>query len=382
MSRLISSSLPLLLVAAAFAAQSLAYASDFPTLRPEYVAGGWRTGSATSVPVIRGEAPERALGRLAPSKQKAFAGIAEQAHRIVERNAALGLLLLERDGSVVFEEYARGADAGTLLLGASVTKSVTSLAVAHALCDGALKSLDDKAGTYSSALAGTTFGRSTIRELLTMTSAGPRSVHWGQPAPTFNLDVYWRRAQTLRAAIRQYGNGEDNWNHGSFDYKTLDTIVLGLLVTDAVGEPFHAYLSRTVWQRIGAQADSALLVDVNGDAGVSGFFGATLRDWGRFALYVLERMEDPGGACLATYLRDATRQQVVNRGRIGSGFFGYGYQFWVRNKHVRAPAFFMVGLGGQRIAVDPKSGRVLVLSAYVEDFMPEVYELFDRWTRI
>ena len=41
----------------------------------------------------------------------------------------------------------------------------------------------------------------------------------------------------------------------------------------------------------------------------------------------------------------------------------------------------MTGYGGQRIGVDPVSGRVLVLIGHVENFMPEVYRLFNLWTK-
>ena len=86
--------------------------------------------------------------------------------------------------------------------------------------------------------------------------------------------------------------------------------------------------------------------------------------------------------CLSRYLQEATTTQISNDSdRISKDFRGYGYMFWSENWRVKEPSFWMTGLGGQRIGVDLKSGRTLVLISNAEDFMPAVYRVFDTWAR-
>ena len=70
-------------------------------------------------------------------------------------------IIAERD---TLTEYA-------LVGGNSMSKSVTSLAVGLALCNGNIQSLDDSAQVYAHELEGTTRGQTTIRQLLMMSSA-------------------------------------------------------------------------------------------------------------------------------------------------------------------------------------------------------------------
>ena len=103
---------------------------------------------------------------------------------------------------------------------------------------------------------------------------------------------------------------------------------------------------------------------------------ATLGDWGRLALRVLAlRGASTGDACMQAFVSDATRRQIPT-GASG-GFEGYGYQVWTDGRILPPESFWILGFGGQRIGVDPASGRILVAFAWQPD--DGVFQLFRNW---
>ncbi len=223
-------------------------------------------------------------------------------------------------------------------------------------------------------------GSTPVRALRTVESQR-RATHDATLADATS-NLFRHQTSTIRQGFTDHGgNGADASTPGSFEYKNFDTYALGVVAADAAKAPFPEYFSRAVWQKIGAQADAAWLLDRNGDTATALGFGAVLRDWGRLALFVHDQVAQGGAdSCLARYLREATSTRIANdMTRIGQAHRGYGYQFWTDNWIARGPNFWMMGYGGQRVAIDPASGRVMVLVASVEDFMPEVYRLFNRW---
>ena len=80
-------------------------------------------------------------------------------------------------------------------------------------------------------------------------------------------------------------------------------------------------------------------------------------------------------------MREATKAQISNRSEHGQAFRNYGYQFWTDNKLVTTPAAWLNGYGGQRIGIDLKSGKIVVMLSYKLGAVASMYKLFDEWTR-
>ncbi len=359
-----------------------AIAQPVPGLPPELIISGWLKPPFKSGSVSRGNLQVRELRAAQLEVLDAKTRIVTEAKRVFEQNSAIGLLLIEKDGSILFESYKRGADQHSVMIGYSMSKSATSVAVGQALCDGVFTSLDDAAEKYSETLKGTAYGQATLQELLNLASGGKKGEQAGQAVPGITSDILRHQTRTIRSGFKEFGGGGASAaTRGELSYKNYDTYALGVALADASKQPAYAYFSQAVWSRIGAQSDAAWLLDRNGDTSTAEGFGATLRDWGRFALYVRDQAAADNTSCLGNYLRQATSKRVSNNTQILSHFRSYGNGFWADNYLVKSPSFWMTGYAGQRIAVDPASGRVLVLIANVEDFMPEVYRLFDFWTR-
>jgi CubicO group peptidase (beta-lactamase class C family) len=150
-----------------------------------------------------------------------------------------------------------------------------------------------------------------------------------------------------------------------FHYASSETVVLGVLLRAVTGMGLSEYLTKRLWQPMGAEADATWVRTSDGLESALGSFNAILRDYGR--LGVLLANDGVIGARRVVpkdYLLDATdahRQPDAFAPRRATPYFGYGYQFWIFPGEKRR--FALLGVYGQAILVDPELKLVMVLTA-------------------
>ena len=281
------------------------------------------------------------------------------------RNPATGLLVA-RDDTILVERYQYARTDRDRFTSWSMAKTVTSMLVGIAIGEGRIRSVDDTAATYVPGLAGTEYGRTSLRHLLQM-SSGVRFVE----EYTGVDDVSRLAAETFRqlgfggvASVKPYN--ERALPAGTrFSYASVETEVLGLVLTAAVGRPVAEYLQDKIWQPIGAEADAAWIIDRAGQEVTFCCFNAVLRDYARLGLLLAHDGNWRGRQIVpAAWVRDATTVRVDQahlRPRTATPFFGYGYQTWIFPDERRMFAF--LGVRGQAIYVDPANRLVLVNTA-------------------
>src|SRR5437660_10597274 len=120
--------------------------------------------------VRRADRPSR-LGRAAsePVLQYYYQGAAADLDRYLSRNPATGFLIA-RGETILVERYQYGRNDRHRFTSWSMAKTVTSMLVGIAIAEGRIRSVDDPAAVYVSALAGTEYGRTSLRHLLQMSS--------------------------------------------------------------------------------------------------------------------------------------------------------------------------------------------------------------------
>jgi len=282
----------------------------------------------------------------------------------LERQRATGVLVLQ-DGRIVAEHYRYGRKDDARFLSFSMAKSVTSLLVGIALEQGAIASLDDPAAMYARDLEGTAYGATSIRHLLRMSSGltfterydgtddVSRMGHAAATSPRGTLDVLRTIADRHSPAGTQ------------FRYASAETEVLGRVLVGATGRTLADLTAQWLWTPIGAEREAFWRTGRDGQEGASGYFNASLRDWGRLGLLLArdgrvgERQVVP-----REYLLDATdpaRQPVAFQPRRATPYLGYGYQFWLLPLAQRT--FAMQGVYGQGLFVQPASGIVMVVTS-------------------
>lgn len=264
-------------------------------------------------------------------------------------------LLVLKEGSIAFEKYFMGNDENTRWMSMSVVKSIAATLVGAAIKDGHIESIDDPVTQYLPQFVGTAYEGVTVKHLLQMASG----VQWNETYTDPSSD---RRAM-LEAQIAQKSGeilalmaslprvAEPGTRH---NYSTGETQVVGALVAAATGTTVSDYLSQKIWSKVGMESDASWWLDAQNGLEIGGSgLSATLRDYGRFGLFLLNNGVVNGESVLPDgWVKAASSQQVIKGKKID-----YGYMLWpLGNKTYAA-----VGIFGQFIYVDPVRELVVVM---------------------
>ena len=262
-------------------------------------------------------------------------------------------LVIIHDGKVVLEKY--GLDFGPegKWTSFSVAKSLTSTMVGAAVKDGAIKSLDDKVSAYIKGLEGSAYDDVTIRQLLTMTSGVRWNEDYTDPKSDVALFNEHKAEDGLDATVsymrklpREAPAGE------KWVYKTGETNLIGVLVSEATGKPLAEYLSEKVWKPFGMEQDATWLLGSTGHEISGCCIQASTRDFARFGLFILGGAVADGNKVVPDdWLPAATTRQAD----IGAPGRGYGYQWWTNDDG----SFAAQGIFGQGIFIDPARNLVI-----------------------
>ena len=282
----------------------------------------------------------------------------------LDRQRATGLLVL-KDGRIVAEHYRYGRSEDARFLSFSMAKSVTSLLAGIALEQGFIASLDDPAAKYAHNLEGTSYGATSIRDLLHMSSGLTFTERYDGTDDVSRMSVAFTRSPRGTLDILRGVSERHDPAGAVFRYASAESEVLGRVLVGATGKSLAELTSQWLWTPIGAERDAFWRVGRDGQEGASGWFNASLRDWGRLGLLLAhdgcvgDRQVVPREYLMDA--TDATRQPVAFRPRHATPYLGYGYQFWLLPLAQRT--FAMQGVYGQGLFVQPASGIVMVVTS-------------------
>ena len=342
-----------------------------------WYAGPLRVGSWSAMDEVKGMATRpvargASVSPLPPAAQPAvirwrYRNIGYTVDDYLERNRVTGLLVL-KDGEVVLERYRYGRSRESRFLSFSMAKSVTSMLVGIALDRGVIASLQDRADKYAKDLAGSAYGATTIEQLLRMSSGLTFTERYDGTDDIARMTHAASTGQPPLVSVLRSFTDRHSPPGAKFAYASAETEVLGRVLAGATGRHVADLTSEWLWQPLGAERDAFWVLAHDGQERTSGYFSASLRDWGRLGWLaaqggrVGERQVVP-----REYLLDATvaeRQPEAFRPRKATSYFGYGFQFWLFPMHQRTFAF--QGVHGQAVFVQPASGIVMVQTAVNE----------------
>ena len=274
-------------------------------------------------------------------------------------------LIIVHKGKVVLEEYGLDFSAEGKWTSFSVAKSLTSTLVGAAVADGSIASIDDPVTKYIDDLKGSAYDDVSVAQLLTMTSGVQWNEDYGDPnsdvakfnnhQPEDGMDT---TVSYMRSLPREAPAGE------KWVYKTGETNLIGILVSEATGKPLADYLSEKIWAPFGMQQDATWLLN-NTDNEISGCcIQAATRDMARFGMFMLAGGQAGGEAVLPDgWIEAATTKQadISNPGE------GYGYQWWTYDDG----SYAAQGIFGQGIFIDPARDLVIASNANWPEAVPQ-----------
>src|SRR5690606_37982450 len=261
------------------------------------------------------------------------------------------------------EIYRNNTDERTRFIGWSMTKSITSVLIGCALAEGRIDSLDTPITHYLPELSGGGYDGASIRNVMEMRSGVDYEERYDFENPGVAASNHIaalvrntaRFADVARTLPRKTAPGE------IFQYKTIDTAVLGWLIERVTQGSVAAYTARCLWEPLGAEADGFYIMDGAPGTGreFSGAgFNATLRDLARIGQMMLDEGVADGRRIVSV---DWVRQSVVPRHPEDPERGGYGLQWWTM---ADSDAYAAIGLQGQYIYVDPATRTVVVKLSY------------------
>ncbi len=147
-----------------------------------------------------------------------------------------------------------------------------------------------------------------------------------------------------------------------FHYVSLNTEVIGMIISKVTGKQPSKVISEKIWSKIGAEQDAFVVRDPNGYEMVSAAINSTLRDAGRFGQLMLNDGYFMGQQIVPrSVVKSIEKGGSVakfaesKRGKVFTDFH-YTNQWW----HTDKEAYFAKGLFGQWIYIDPSTETVIV----------------------
>ncbi|WP_344836885.1 serine hydrolase [Actinocorallia longicatena] len=256
---------------------------------------------------------------------------------------AQGFVVLDGD-RIVKEWYAPGYSQSTEFQSWSMAKSFTSDAVGIALAEGKIRSLDDTVEAYLPELSKSGYAGVSLRNLLRMTSG----IAWNESSDDVPLHVSVSMGwfSTLQfASVRKRAEEPGT----RYNYSSMNSAVLALVVARATGVPFHRYVQDRIWTPAGMASTAYVGNDSHGNGLGYCCIYARARDFARFGKMMLDGGSVAGRQVVpASWVTEATTPSPVNA--------RYGLHWWLDGPD----AFYASGLGGQLIYVDRKNHVVIV----------------------
>jgi CubicO group peptidase (beta-lactamase class C family) len=179
-------------------------------------------------------------------------------------------------------------------------------------------------------------------------ASGWKPARPGDPASIYDLIL------TLR---------QDRPHGGKFQYRSIETDLLGWVLERSSGRHLCTLLEELLWRPMGAEADASFTVDPAGTALGDGGLNATLRDYARFGLLMVEDGRCEGRSVIPSAFIEECRRGDPSVFDEKDRFLRfpdacYSRQWWVLDQERGVTA--ALGIFGQMIYLDRTRGLVMV----------------------
>jgi CubicO group peptidase (beta-lactamase class C family) len=271
------------------------------------------------------------------------------------------LLIIQND-SIKYEYYSNGFEPADTHISFSMSKSVISALIGIAIEDGYIESIDKTVTDYLPEFAGTGYEGVRIKDVLQMSSG----VKFNEDYSDFYSDInimgrYFAIGKPMRKFAKRL---KRNWEPGTYNqYVSIDTQILGMILAQTTGQTISEYMSKQLWEPIGAESEAFWIIDNEGMEFAIGGLNCTTKDYAKIGQLFLDngkwqgRQLVPQDWVTASVTPDAPHLMPGKRPNAKSKD-GYGYQWWIPLG--ADDEFNAQGIYTQFIYIDPDKDMVIV----------------------
>ena len=295
--------------------------------------------------------------------------------RVLQNDALAGpgarAIVVVDHGRIVAERYAPGFNAGTPLLGWSMTKTVMAGVIGLLVKDGKLRL--DQSGFWPG-----TDGRERIRlsDLLAMSSGLQWNEAYGAVSDVTSM-LYLQPDMAAFAHDQPLAHPAGE----AWLYSSGTALILSRIAQDAAGEDMSGFINKRLFAPLGITS-ATIEPDEHGTLVGSSYMYATARDWARYGQFLLQDGVWQGHELLPSrYVAMMATPVAASRGQYGRG------QTWLWGSDAATPGvnpdaafgipadtFWMSGHDGQNVAIIKSRQLVIVrlgLTPYSAGYSPQ-----------
>jgi CubicO group peptidase (beta-lactamase class C family) len=307
-----------------------------------------------------------------------YNGKVNRLDEFLQRTTTLGLLVV-KDDRVVSERYFFGASADSLFTSWSVAKSFVSALVGIAIDERLIASVDQRLADYVPDLRHSGYERATIKDVLQMASGVDFNEDYANPLS--DISRMYLMSFLFGSRINSYPAGVTSKRPPgeAFDYVSVNTQALGMLVKRVTGKSLTVYLEEKLWVPLGMEDDAYWITDRSGADAMEYTFcclNVSLRDYAKFGRLFLRGGDWNGRRIVAEkWVRESVVPDKPFLSLTGpyrpewaktDWDIGYQYQWWV-------PAgddgeFTGIGVWGQYLYVNRRANVVIAKASVDPDF--------------
>lgn len=286
-----------------------------------------------------------------------FRNLAFETSSFLDETRTEGLMVIHRD-TIIYEQYLLGLEKDEKHISWSMSKSFISTMMGIAIEKGMI-GLSDKVEQYLPEFKGTGYEGVSVEQLLQMRSG----ILFNEDYSDFNSDINrFGRAFALGSSYREFAKTLKNEvAPGSrCKYVSIDTQILGMLLSQCTGKSLTWLLANWLWQPMGMEDNGGWLIDNTKFEMALGGMTASLRDFAKLGLLYLNKGQLNGNKIVSSeWVQTATAVygDPVGAPYNNSSDYGYGYQWWIP-PHSTGD-FFAVGIYDQFVYVHPEKELII-----------------------
>ena len=279
--------------------------------------------------------------------------------KIIKKKSLLSVLYFDGE-NIVVDKKSEKIKNDTKLYSFSISKSFLSYILGNAICDGYIKSLDDKISKYVPEAKGTLYENSTFKELIDM-AAGDKNFASREPGSAklfYAVDVMGRKTTAKDYLLSSSGIkiSKKTFNYNNF-IADLVARAIDVSVPGGLKNLYQDFVNKS-----GTSSEIFYLTDDNGWPLLHGYFYANREDFLRLGIQISKDWNS--NSCIGNYLNGIEKMKIKTDKDQNSDYSGY---FWYdqnnKSRHVQ-----LRGHGGQRIHIDIEKGSVLVYHSITRDY--------------